>query len=228
MLSASRSPAEEPSSSVRRARAWWRPRQIDGSSANSSARPASAHADHILPSNVGRLCGGSGAERTGRRPSRRGRASVELWRALGQTVRRSAARRARHGLLEPPRPRSWELLAAKRRSQSSLNGSERWTGRDSLQSGARREFTGTLAGEVMSSGVTPARKCSRGDARCGARLGADLPEDGATTVLSRRSTSPPPTSACSTTAVGTPTCIPTAPLADRRPGMTPATPWHTC
>ena len=36
----------------------------------------------------------------------------------------------------------------------------------------------------MSSGVTPARKCSRGDARCGARLGADLLEVGATTVLS--------------------------------------------
>ncbi|MGZ0214394.1 MAG: hypothetical protein ACKVI4_18080, partial [Actinomycetales bacterium] len=67
MLSASSSPAEEPSSSLRRARAWWRPRHIGGSSANSSARPASAHADHILPSNVGRLCGASGAERTGRR-----------------------------------------------------------------------------------------------------------------------------------------------------------------
>ena len=87
VLSASRSPAEEPSSSLRRARAWWRPRQIGGSSANSSARPASEPVDHVLPSNASRLCGASAAELTASRPSTRPPTMLVLQLARGRNYR---------------------------------------------------------------------------------------------------------------------------------------------
>jgi len=78
VLSASSSPAEEPSFSLRHVRAWRRPRHIGGSSANSSARPASAPVDHVLPSNVSRVCGASAAELTASRPRNAARSTADL------------------------------------------------------------------------------------------------------------------------------------------------------
>ena len=68
----------------------------------------------------------------------------------------------------------------------------------------------------------------RGDPRCGVRYGADLPADAMTSVLSRRSPRPPPLARVLDPRSRPPTCILPARLANRRPGMLPATPRHNC